>query len=149
MEMLIGEYRNTLDEKGRILFPTKLRTVLQQNVLIVTQGLDTCLMLFTLEEWRSLTNKIIGRASIFDDRKRLIMRRFIAPATEIEFDKSGRLSIPQTLRDRAHLKLGSECVIFAMDRYMELWDAAEYGQFDEEKMPEVHEAIESLRDILL
>ena len=50
MEMLSGDFRNTLDEKGRISFPAKLRNVLQKNELVVTQGLDHCLMLFTTEE---------------------------------------------------------------------------------------------------
>ncbi len=149
MDMLIGEYRNTMDEKGRISFPSKLRTVLQQNELIVTRGLDHCLMLFTLDEWKSLTDKIVGKASIFDNQKRLIMRRFIAPAQNLEFDKSGRISIPQSLRDFASLQSGRECVFFAMEKYMELWDAQEYDKFDEMSQPSVAEAIESLRDIVL
>ncbi len=149
MDMLIGEYRNTMDEKGRISFPAKLRSVLKENELMVTQGLDHCLMLFTLEEWKSLTDKIVGKASIFDNQKRLIMRRFVAPAQDLEFDKSGRLSIPQSLRDFASLQPGKECVFFAMEKYMELWDAEEYRKFDESSQSSVAEAIESLRDIVL
>lgn len=149
MEMLIGEYRNTLDEKGRISFPTKLRTVLQQNELWVTQGLDHCLMLFTPEEWMSLTEKIMGKASIFDEQKRLILQRFIAPAQPIEFDKSGRLSIPQSLRGYASLGFGNECVFLGMVKYMELWDAAEYRKYTEEKEKSFRDAVASLNDILL
>ena len=89
MEMLSGDFRNTLDEKGRISFPAKLRNVLQKNELVVTQGLDHCLMLFTTEEWESLNSKIMGQASVFDPQKRKIMRHFIAPAQQVEFDKSG------------------------------------------------------------
>ena len=51
MNMLFGEYSNTLDDKGRIQFPAKLRSVLQQDGLVVTRGLDNCLMLFTVDEW--------------------------------------------------------------------------------------------------
>ena len=149
MDMLIGEYNNTLDDKGRCSFPSKLRSVLQQNELIITQGLDHCLMLFTTEEWAALTEKIIRSASIFDNQKRLVMRRFIAPAQKIEFDKSGRISIPQTLRDYASLSCGGECIIFGMNKYMELWDAAVFRKFDEESASSVQEAIESMRDILL
>ena len=54
MELLTGEYRNTLDEKGRILFPSRLRQELTGNVLIITQALDKCLWLFTPEEWKNL-----------------------------------------------------------------------------------------------
>ncbi|HAK69280.1 MAG TPA: division/cell wall cluster transcriptional repressor MraZ [Treponema sp.] len=149
MEMLIGEYSISMDDKGRFMFPSKMRTVLQQNELIVTQGLDHCLMLFTAEEWSKLTEKIMGSASIFDNQKRLVMRRFIAPAQKIEFDKSGRFSVPQMLRDFASLRSGGDCILFGMNKYMELWDAETFRKFDEESASSVQEAIESMRDILL
>lgn len=147
MEMLIGEYRNTLDEKGRILFPAKLRAVLEQNELMVTQGLDHCLMLFTVEEWKNLNQKIVGSASLFNDQKRLVMRRFIAPAQKLEFDRSGRLSIPQSLREYA--SLSGECVILGINKYMELWDADAYRQYLEATENSFLQAAESMSDILL
>ena len=137
MDMLIGEYSNTMDDKGRIQFPAKLRSILNQDSLVIT------------EEWKILAGKMVGRSSIFDNQKRLVMRRFIAPAQSVDFDKSGRLSIPQSLRDYASLNLGGECIIFGMDKYMELWDAAVFRKFDEDSAPSVQEAIESMRDILL
>ena len=149
MDMLIGEYSNTMDDKGRIQFPAKLRSILNQDSLVITQGLDHCLMLFTTEEWKILAGKMVGKSSIFDNQKRLVMRRFIAPAQSVDFDKSGRLSIPQSLRDYASLNLGGECIIFGMDKYMELWGAAVFRKFDEDSAPSVQEAIESMRDILL
>ena len=147
MEMLIGEYRNTLDEKGRIQFPAKLRTVLEQDELMITQGLDRCLMLFTQEEWARLNEKIVGSASLFNDQKRLVMRRFIAPAQKVEFDKSGRLSIPQTLREYAGLK--GECTILGLNKYMELWNADTYREYLDETESSFKAAAESMGDILL
>ena len=147
MDLLIGEYRNTLDEKGRIQFPAKLRTVLEQNELMVTQGLDHCLMLFTVEEWKELNQKIVGSASLFNDQKRLVMRRFIAPAQKIEFDKSGRLSIPQSLREYA--SLSGECVILGINKYMELWNAETYKEYLEATESSFQQAAESMGDILL
>ena len=149
MDLLIGEFNVTMDDKGRFGFPSKLRAALGQEELFVTQGLDHCLMLFTSKEWLKLSEKIIGSASIFDNKKRLILRRFIAPAQRLEIDKAGRLSIPQGLREFASLKLGGECIVFGMNRYMELWDAEEFRKFDEESASSVQEAIESMRDILL
>ncbi len=146
-EMLFGEYSNTLDEKGRILFPSKLRTVLQQESVVVTQGLDRCLMLFTIEEWMSLNKKIVESASLFNDQKRLVMRRFIAPAQKIDFDKSGRLSIPQSLRDYAGLK--GECTILGINKYMELWDSASYREYLERTESSFLQAAESMGDILM
>ena len=147
MDLLIGEYRNTLDEKGRIQFPSKLRTVLEQNELMVTQGLDHCLMLFTVDEWKELNQKIVGSASLFNDQKRLVMRRFIAPAQKIEFDKSGRLSIPQSLREYA--SLSGECVILGINKYMELWNAETYKEYLVATESSFQQAAESMGDILL
>lgn len=146
MEMLIGQYRNTLDEKGRILFPAKLRSILQKDELIVTQGLDHCLMLFTTEEWISLNEKIMGAASLFNDQKRLVMRRFIAPAQKLEFDRSGRLSIPQNLREYASLK--GECIIQGLNKYMELWDSASYAEYLEKSEDSFQDAVASMDGIL-
>ena len=147
MEMLIGEFKNTLDEKGRILFPVKLRSVLEEKELMVTQGLDHCLMLFTLNEWAALSQKILGSASLFNDQKRLVLRRFIAPAQKIEFDKSGRLSIPQSLRENAGLK--GECTILGINKYMELWDTESYNEYLEKTESSYLQAAESMGDIFL
>ena len=147
MEMLIGEYCNTLDEKGRILFPAKLRSVSQQEVLMVTQGPDHCLMLFTMEEWASLNEKILGSASLFNDQKRLVLRRFIAPAQKLEFDRSGRLSIPQSLREYAGLS--GECTILGINKNMELWDSASYRDYLEKTESSFQQAAESMSGILL
>ncbi len=147
MEMLSGEYNNTLDEKGRIQFPAKLRSVLQQESLIVTQGFDHCLMIFTPEEWTTLNRKIIGAVSLFNEENRLVMRRFIAPAQKIDFDKSGRLSIPQSLRDYASLK--GECTILGLNRYVELWDSEYYHSYLDDTKDQFVKATESMGNILL
>ena len=126
-ELLTGEYKNTLDDKGRILFPSKLRTNLSGNVLIVTQALDRCLWLYTPDEWNTLSSKIMEKASPFNAQNRLVLRRLIAPAQEIEFDRSGRLSIPQSLREYAGLE--KDCIILGINKYMELWDSRAYEKY--------------------
>lgn len=148
MNLVCGEYNNTLDDKGRIQFPAKLRSVLQQESLVVTRGLDHCLMLFTVDEWTSLNEKIMRSASLFDDKKRMVLRRFISPAQEVIFDKSGRLSIPQSLRDFAGLK--GECTILGINRYMELWDCEQYSKYlDQTEDSFLQSASEAMGDILL
>lgn len=151
MELLTGEYRNTLDEKGRILFPSKLRNELfgesEKNILIVTQSFDRCLWLYTLDEWKSLSSKIMETASPFSRQNRLVLRTLIAPAQEVELDKSGRLSIPQSLREYANLT--KECVILGINRYMELWDSQTYASYLEENDENLKDAAEDLRSISL
>lgn len=145
MKLLTGEYNNTLDEKGRISFPVKLRTELNQNALIVTRGLDHCLWLFTSEEWEVFKSKLMGSASPFSEKNRMVIRRVIAPAISVEFDKTGRLSIPQALREYA--KLNKDCTILAIDKYIELWDTETYNAYLDETETSFMEAADELKDI--
>ncbi|MCK9169067.1 MAG: division/cell wall cluster transcriptional repressor MraZ [Treponema sp.] len=146
MDMLTGEYRNTLDEKGRILFPAKLRSDLTGNVLIVTQSLDRCLWLFLPEEWKIVSSKLMDSASPFNEKNRLVLRRFIAPAQEVEFDRSGRLSIPQSLREYA--SLSKECILLGVNKYIELWDAESYKTYLQQSEASFRDAAEELGTIV-
>ncbi|QTQ13723.1 division/cell wall cluster transcriptional repressor MraZ [Treponema parvum] len=145
MSLLTGEYRNTLDEKGRILFPAKLRSELSDTFLIVTQGIDACLWLYTPAEWDVFSSKIMESASPFNEKNRSVIRRIIAPAQEVEFDKAGRLSIPQTLRDFA--SLSKDCLILGNIKYFELWDAESYGRYLKQSEESFRDAAEELNNI--
>ncbi len=145
MNLLTGEYKNTLDEKGRIMFPAKLRSFLLSDSLIVTKAIDKCLWLFTPEEWQNMSGKMLSNASPFSEQNRIIMRRFIAPAQEIEFDKSGRLSIPQSLREYASLT--KDCVFLAEQKFIELWDASLYETYLTQTEDKLLEASEQFKDI--
>ena len=146
MNLLTGEYKNTLDDKGRFLFPAKLRSALSSNVLIVTQAIvDRCLWLFTPEEWEKISSKLMDNASPFSAKNRLIMRSFISPAQEIEFDKAGRLSIPQSLREYA--SLSKDCIVLGVNKYLELWDSSSYNAYLSENEATLLEASEELNSI--
>lgn len=147
MEKLTGEYKNTLDEKGRIMFPSRLRSELTENILMITQGLDGCLWLYTPDEWKNFSEKVMQNASPFNNKSRLVLRHLIAPAQEVEFDKSGRISIPQSLREYAGLT--KECVILGINKYMELWDSTKYNEYLESTALSFKEATESLSEICL
>lgn len=146
MNLLTGEYKNTLDDKGRFLFPAKLRSALSSNVLIVTQAIvDRCLWLFTPEEWEKISSKLMDNASPFSAKNRLIMRSFISPAQEIEFDKAGRLSIPQSLREYA--SLSKDCIVLGVNKYLELWDSSSNNAYLSENEANLLEASEELNSI--
>ena len=146
MNLLTGEYKNTLDDKGRFLFPANLRSALSSNVLIVTQAIvDRCLWLFTPEEWEKISSKLMDNASPFSAKNRLIMRSFISPAQEIEFDKAGRLSIPQSLREYA--SLSKDCIVLGVNKYLELWDSSSYNAYLSENEANLLEASEELNSI--
>ncbi|MEL3906291.1 MAG: division/cell wall cluster transcriptional repressor MraZ [Treponema sp.] len=137
-----GEYNNSIDEKGRIMFPAKLRVLVPESKLVITRGIDRCLWLFQPEEWTALSEKVMQSASLFQAHSRLVLRRLIAPAQEVEIDKAGRLSIPHSLREYAHLE--KDCVLLGISRYLELWDAEQYSTYLEESESEFYQASENL-----
>jgi MraZ protein len=117
-----GEYYNTLDEKGRIAFPAKLRTILKNDTIWVTKGMgkDKSLLIYSTELWEKTLKELNDKLSIYNEKTRWMYRRFISPAREIVIDKNGRIAIPQSLREYADLK--KECVFLGMNSVIELWD---------------------------
>ncbi len=147
MDLLTGLYNNTLDDKGRVAFPAKLRAMLDQPSLMITQGIDGCLWLYTHEEWKNFSTKLMEQASPFNPDSRLVLRRIIGPCQDVEFDKSGRLSIPQSLREYAGLT--KDCVIMGVNKYMELWDSARYDAYIAESEMSFRKASEGLSGLYL
>lgn len=145
MNLLTGEYNNTIDDKGRLSFPVKLRTAINQNVLMVTKGSDRCLWLFTAEEWEAFESKVMENASMMKAKSMQVVRHFIAPAQSVEFDKNGRLSIPQSLREYANLS--KDCTILGVAKFCELWDSKTYSEYLEASEESFREAAEEFSDI--
>lgn len=147
MNLLTGEFRNSLDEKGRLSLPARLRGELPGSLLVLTQGVDHCLWLFPPEQWHVLSTKLMESTSLFQARARLVQRRILAPAQEVEIDKLGRISVPQSLREWAGLS--KECVILGISKYVEIWDAAEYRKYLDGNEGEFLAAAEELGGLTL
>jgi len=143
---MTGEFYNSVDEKGRLMIPAKIRNEITGNVLILTRGTEKCIWLFPPEEWRQLSDKIMNAASPFNARLSLIQRRIVAPAQEIEIDKAGRINIPPSLRDYAELK--KEAVILGIKKYLEIWDEHVYEAFWKEKEKDYQEAVAELGKLI-
>lgn len=143
---MTGEFYNSVDEKGRLMIPAKIRNEITGNVLILTRGTEKCIWLFPPEEWRQLSDKIMNAASPFNARLSLIQRRIVAPAQEVEIDKAGRINIPPSLRDYAELK--KEAVILGIKKYLEIWDEHVYEAFWKEKENDYQEAVAELGKLI-
>jgi MraZ protein len=140
--MITGEFRCSLDEKGRLLIPARMRTEVAGNVVILTRGVENCLWLFPPEEWTTFSDKLIGSTSLFQEESRLIQRRMIAPAQETDIDKAGRIMVPQTLREYADLK--KDCIILGLKKYMEIWSESSYQAYLDANETKFKEAAEKL-----
>ncbi len=126
--MLIGEYEHTLDAKGRLSMPAKLRRDMGE-AFIVTKGLDGCLFAFSSEEWMNFESKLKS-LPLSDKNARNFVRFFLAGATECELDKQGRFLIPNNLRQSANL--GKEAVIIGVGTRLEIWNKQIWMSKDEE-----------------
>ncbi|MGA2615240.1 MAG: division/cell wall cluster transcriptional repressor MraZ [Spirochaetia bacterium] len=140
--MITGEFRCSLDEKGRLLIPARMRTEVLGNVVILTRGVENCLWLFPPEEWKTFSENLVGSTSLLQAQSRLIQRRLIAPAQETEIDKAGRIVIPQTLREYADLR--KECLIVGLKKYIEVWSETAYQAYLQENEAKFKEAAEEL-----
>lgn len=128
------------------MIPAKLRTELEGERLVLTRGVETCLWLFQSAQWRSLAEQLTQSTSLFQKRARILKRRIIAPAQEVEIDKAGRINIPPTLREYADLS--KDTVILGLENYMEIWSEAAYREDMDSNEEEFLEAAEELGKIL-
>lgn len=112
------------------MIPPRLREQLGTSVnLILTKSLDNALWLFTSEDFDNFDNQVNGDSmSLLDSNATLINRLIISPARDVELDKTGRLSIPQVLRDFAGLEPKSECVILGSRTHVEIMSAKAYDE---------------------
>jgi MraZ protein len=140
--MITGEVKCSLDEKGRLLIPAKMRTDVVGNIIILTRGVEKCLWVFPPEERKNFSEKLIGSTSLFQEQARLIQRRMIAPAQETEIDRTGRIMVPQTLREYAELK--KECIVLGLKKYIEIWSETAYAAYMEETESKFKQAAEEL-----
>ncbi|MBO4872315.1 MAG: division/cell wall cluster transcriptional repressor MraZ [Lachnospiraceae bacterium] len=115
--MLMGEFNHTLDAKGRIIIPSRLREQLGE-IFVVSKGLDGCLFAFPSGEWEKLVNKIQA-LPLTDKNARKFSRYLLAGASETELDKQGRALLPQTLREAA--KLEKDVVLCGVGNRLEIW----------------------------
>lgn len=148
--MLTGEYRNMIDEKGRILIPAKLRASIAGSQLIVTRSIEKSLWMLLPEMWNRVKSQIMGGpGAMFNAQNRILQRRIIAPAQLCEIDKAGRINLPPLLRDSAGLQVREEAVILGIESYLELWNSETYDRFLETSEDEFGEAAEALGTILM
>ena len=125
--MLIGEYEHSLDAKGRLIMPAKLRIDMGEK-FIVTKGLDGCLFAFSQSEWLNFEEKLKA-LPLSDKNARNFVRFFLSGATECEIDKQGRFLIPANLRQAANLD--KEAVIIGVGTRLEIWDKTTWEKCDE------------------
>ncbi|MFH1288194.1 MAG: division/cell wall cluster transcriptional repressor MraZ [bacterium] len=123
--MYTGEYHYTLDEKGRLSIPSKMRQK-KKAVFIVTRGLEKCLFVFNPKEWKIWEKKIAGLPTTKKEA-RSFLRFLLSGATECEVNEQGRINIPSTLRQYAGLT--KDAVIIGVGNRIEIWSKNNWENF--------------------
>ncbi|AIQ64972.1 cell division protein MraZ [Paenibacillus stellifer] len=123
--MFMGEYQHSVDDKGRIIIPAKFRELLGTS-FVATRGLDSCLFVYPMEEWAIMEQKLKSLPLMKSDA-RAFSRFFFSGATECQWDKQGRVTLPANLREYA--KLDKDCVILGVSNRVEIWNKELWEQY--------------------
>ena len=125
--MLIGEYLHSLDSKNRVSVPSKFRKELGKTV-VVTRGLDKCLFLYPVEEWKKLADKLANLPWVKADARNFA-RLMIAGATDVEIDSLGRILLPDYLKVYAGLE--DTATVVGLYNRVEIWNPEKWVKFSE------------------
>lgn len=123
--MFIGEYHHSIDDKGRLIIPSKFREELGSK-FIITRGIENCLFVYSLESWEKIVNKLETLPFTKKDARAFI-RFFLSGASEAEFDKQGRINITSPLISYANIT--KECIVIGTGDRLEIWSEESWNDF--------------------
>ena len=138
--MLIGQYEHSLDAKGRLIMPSKLREDMGEK-FIVTKGLDGCLFGFSKNEWQNFEEKL-KTLPLTNKNARDFVRFFLSGAIECEIDKQGRFLIAGNLREYANLE--KDVVIIGVGTRLEIWAKGKWENYNSDANISADEIAENM-----
>ncbi len=141
--MLMGEFHHSIDEKNRLIIPSKFRGDLGSRV-IVTRGLEGCLFVYSESEWNIIVSQLKSLPFTKKDA-RAFSRFFLSGAIEAEFDKQGRINIPSPLIGYASIT--KNCVVIGVNDRLEIWAEDSFNKFMSENEDDLSDIAEHLFDV--
>ena len=141
--MLIGEFEHSIDTKGRLVLPAKIKDDLGKE-FIVTKGLDGCLFGYSLAEWNKFEEKL-KTLPLTNKITRDFVRFFLSGAVAEETDKQGRFLLPANLREYASLT--KDAVIIGVGTRIEIWDKKKWDEYNSEENLSVDSIAEKMTEL--
>jgi transcriptional regulator MraZ len=120
-----GEYRHTVDDKGRLAVPARFRTQLAGGA-VISRWIDGCLAIHTRDGWQALQDKVAA-LPITVPAARLFNRQIFSGALESDLDKQGRVLLPAYLREE--IGLASEAVVVGIRDHGEIWAPQRWSDY--------------------
>jgi len=138
-----GEYQHSLDAKGRIILPSRIRSQLESG-LVLSRGLDRCLWVWSQADWNEWASGLQAQQRSGDPRFREFLRFAFSGAHEDRLDKQGRVTVPEHLRDWAGLE--RDITVIGTGLRVEVWNRERWA----ERLPQAEAAMqENLADLPL
>ncbi len=141
--MLIGEFEYSLDAKGRLVMPSKIREDIGEK-FIITKGLDGCLFGFSMQEWNNFEQKL-KTLPLTNKNARDFVRFFLSGAIECEIDKQGRFLVAGNLREYAELE--KEAVITGVGTRIEIWNKDKWKSYNSEENLSADQIAENMANL--
>ena len=138
--MLMGEFHHNLDDKNRLIIPSKFRYELGSK-FIVTRGIEKCLFVYPVDEWNKIIEKL-NTLPFTNKDARTFMRMFLSGATECKLDNNGRVQITGPLMNYA--SLNKECVVIGVGDRLEIWDQDMFNNFFNDNIENFSDVAENL-----
>lgn len=126
--MFLGEYQHSVDDKGRLVMPSKFRDRLEDGC-VITKGQEHCLYVFPMDRWEIEVERV-NRLPRTNRRNRNYARSFFGAATDQSLDKQGRIQLPPTLR--AFADLGKDVVVVGVSDRVEVWNVEAWESLSDE-----------------
>lgn len=142
--MFYGEFRHSVDNKGRVIIPAKFRLVLKDKYIekfYVTRGLERCLFLFTENDWNLLEQKF-KNLPLTQSTARAFSRLLFSGAYEAVCDKQGRILIPSHLLQYA--KITKDVLVIGVSNRIEMWDMDAWNEFSKTSLQDFERIAEEL-----
>jgi len=136
----MGEFHHNIDEKGRLIIPSKFRNDLGKK-FIITRGIEKCIFVYSLDEWNNIVNEL-NELPFTRKNARTFMRMLMSGATECELDNNGRINIPSPLIDYASIK--KECTVVGVGDRLEIWSSEGFDNFFNENIDNFDDIAEGL-----
>ncbi|WP_306542021.1 division/cell wall cluster transcriptional repressor MraZ [Acidaminococcus intestini] len=138
--MLMGEYEHSVDAKGRLFVPAKLRSELGKT-FVITKGVDGCIDVYPMDAWDRLQQSF-AQQTLPKKKARDVSRFLFGNSMEVEPDKQGRILLPQTLRKFAQIE--GLATIIGTGTKVEIWDTKRYEAYSSEVESDVAAIVEDL-----
>lgn len=126
MKMFLGEYDHSLDDRGRVTLPKKIREELDSQSVVLSRGFEACIFGYDRDSWERQSRTHI-ETSVTEPEARRLRRYMFSAAEKVEIDKIGRIVLPAHLKEYAHVE--SQVVVIGAGDHFEIWDHERWKEY--------------------